>query len=118
MRRIVIVWGILVILFALGAFAQGYAQGYEDGKAAVMKVAHNADFLSRMGGIFSTVPTELIEGIEDMPESYQEGYVMGYKDNALTASMQPGPGMFNFWLVTAIICIVCIGAVSFLIMSA
>jgi len=50
MCRVIAVCGILVVLFALGAFAQGYAEGYEDGKAAVMEVARTADYASLTGG--------------------------------------------------------------------
>ena len=99
MRRAIAMCGILVVLFALGAFAQGYAEGYEDGKAAVMKLAQSADYVSLAGGILLTVPTELIEGIKDMSESYQEGYVMGYKDGATIAAMQPSPGIIQVWIV-------------------
>jgi len=99
MRKIIAVCGILVALFALGAFAQGYAEGYEDGKAAAMEVANNADYLSLIGGILITVPTEPMEGIKHMPESYQQGYVMGYKDGGRIASMQPTPAILQVWLV-------------------
>jgi len=34
-----------------------------------------------------------------MPESYQEGYVMGYKDGAMIAAMQPNPGAIQVWIV-------------------
>ena len=99
MRRIIAVCSILLVLFALAGLAQGYAQGYEDGKAAVMKVAQSADYVSLTGGILLTVPTQLIEGIKDMSESYQQGYVVGYKDGATIAAMQPSPGIIQVWIV-------------------
>jgi len=92
MRRVIAVCGILVALFALEAFAQGYAEGYEDGKAAVMKVAQSADYAALTGGMLLTVPRELLEGIKDMSESYQEGYVMGYKDGAMIAVSSQAQG--------------------------
>ena len=95
MRRVIAVCGILVVLFALGAFAQGYAEGYEDGKAAAMKTVISGDFMSFIGNKLTPVPTELMEGIKDMPESYQEGYVMGYKDNAEIAAIQSS----STWIV-------------------
>jgi len=71
-----------------------------------VEVAQTADPGALIGGILLTVPTQLMEGIKDMPQSYQEGYVMGYKDNAMTAAMQPSPGVLQLWLLNVLIFVV------------
>jgi len=82
MRKVIAVCGILVVLFALGAFAQGYAEGYEDGKQDVREDVRKADFISVFTAKFATAPTERVEQIQDMPEAYQKGYLTGYKENS------------------------------------
>jgi len=98
MRRVIAVCGILLVLFALGAFAQGYAEGYEDGKQDVREDVSKADFVSVFTAKFATAPTERVEQIQNMSEAYQKGYLTGYKENSAQTMMRSPKWWLGFIL--------------------
>ena len=106
MRRVIAVCGILMVLFTLGAFAQGYAKGYEDGKRDVREDVRNSDIISLGSGAFLRVPSERMTQIQNMPESYQEGYVMGYKDTAAESIISSPKWWFGLMLTVGFLGVV------------
>lgn len=82
----VVLAGLLVTVIAAQVFSVGltYADGYREGKLAVRKDVNTDILVFFRAWKYDTVPKWRLERIRNKPETYQEGYVDGYREAAET----------------------------------